>query len=569
MPAQKYFIDVRHSGLNKFQRISGSDPWVVKERADAKQTAWAEEWERRQGVQRERDSRATSKRAKEQKKEEAEQLTEEAESALSALEGLLSARRTVTEAKLFDGLRDHSRFDEPPPIPPQPIPLPAQPLRVETTFTPAPATFGRKALELVSPHSKQERLAREHAEAEAIRQRDEQHNAMQRQQWESACLAINARNAEQKAAHQRDTQAWTERRTKFEQDRSAINAAVDRLRQSYRSLDSEAVEQVCEVVLSNSQYPDGFPHTFQVQHDKTSKTLVVDYTLPSLEHLPTLKSVKYVQSKDDFSESHMNEAAQRKQYDSVVYQLIIRTFWELFQADSVGALDAVVFNGFVDTIDKGTGKAIRPCIASVRAERAEFAEFDLSAVDPKACFRRLKGLGSAQLNAFAPIAPIMQMKTDDVRLIEGRHVIEGVNAGMNLAAMDWEDFEHLVRDLFEREFGTHGAEVRVTRASHDGGVDAIVFDPDPIRGGKFIIQAKRYTNVVGVSAVRDLYGTMIAEGAGKGILVTTAHYGADAYSFAKDKPIVLLDGSNLLHLLQKHGVSAHIDIASARQASAS
>ena len=60
--------------------------------------------------------------------------------------------------------------------------------------------------------------------------------------------------------------------------------------------------------------------------------------------------------------------------------------------------------------------------------------------------------------------------------------------------MDWDDFEHLVRQLFEREFAASvGAEVKVTRASRDYGVDAIVFDPDPIRGGKYVIQAKRYT----------------------------------------------------------------------------
>jgi hypothetical protein len=53
----------------------------------------------------------------------------------------------------------------------------------------------------------------------------------------------------------------------------------------------------------------------------------------------------------------------------------------------------------------------------------------------------------------------------------------------NLAAMPWEDFEHLVRQLFEWEFGRHGAEVRLTRTSRDRGVDAIIFDPDPLRGG--------------------------------------------------------------------------------------
>ncbi len=61
--------------------------------------------------------------------------------------------------------------------------------------------------------------------------------------------------------------------------------------------------------------------------------------------------------------------------------------------------------------------------------------------------------------------------------------------------------------MFELEFGARGAEVRITRASRGGGVDAVAMDPDSIRGAKFVIQAKRYTNVVPVSAVRDLFGT--------------------------------------------------------------
>jgi restriction system protein len=124
--------------------------------------------------------------------------------------------------------------------------------------------------------------------------------------------------------------------------------------------------------------------------------------------------------------------------------------------------------------------------------------------------------------------------------------------------MEWEDFEHLVRELFQKEFAQTGGEVRVTQASRDRGVDAIAFDPDPIRGGKFVIQAKRYNMVVSVSAVRDLYGTMIAEGATKGILVTTSYFGRDSREFAKDKPITLIDGENLVHMFQKHGYNVHI-----------
>ncbi|EIL96075.1 restriction endonuclease, partial [Rhodanobacter denitrificans] len=144
--------------------------------------------------------------------------------------------------------------------------------------------------------------------------------------------------------------------------------------------------------------------------------------------------------------------------------------------------------------------------------------------------------------------------------MESKDILAEINSIENLATMDWEDFEHLVRQLFEKMFTENGAEVKVTRASRDGGVDAVVFDPDPIRGGKFVIQAKRYTNVVPVSAVRDLYGTVINEGATKGILVTTSYFGSDSIEFAKDKPLTLIDGSNLVYLFQQYGYKVRISL---------
>ncbi|MGO7718705.1 restriction endonuclease, partial [Rhizobium johnstonii] len=80
-----------------------------------------------------------------------------------------------------------------------------------------------------------------------------------------------------------------------------------------------------------------------------------------------------------------------------------------------------------------------------------------------------------------------------------------------------------------------------------------------------VIQAKRYTRTVGVSAVRDLYGTVLNEGASKGLLVTTADYGPDANKFASGKPITLISGANLLHLLAKNGIQATIDLREARK----
>ena len=113
----------------------------------------------------------------------------------------------------------------------------------------------------------------------------------------------------------------------------------------------------------------------------------------------------------------------------------------------------------------------------------------------------------------------------------------------------------LITDLFEKM----GLETRLTRPSRDGGVDCVAYDARPILGGKVVILAKRYKNTVGVSAVRDLFGTVHNEGASKGILVTTSGYGQASHEFANGKPLELLDGGNLLSLLQEHaGIEAKI-----------
>jgi restriction system protein len=58
------------------------------------------------------------------------------------------------------------------------------------------------------------------------------------------------------------------------------------------------------------------------------------------------------------------------------------------------------------------------------------------------------------------------------------------------------------------------------------------------------------------------------EGANRGILISTSSFGPDAYEFAKDKPISLVDGANLLQMLQRHGKRFRINLEEARQLNA-
>jgi restriction system protein len=358
--------------------------------------------------------------------------------------------------------------------------------------------------------------------------------------------------------------AWRADKEKFAKQIAIHNSAIDAQRLRYVKGDPDAVAEYCDLVLARSSYPDEFPQEFQTDYDDSTRTVVVEYRVPAPGDLPTLREVRYIASRDEYKETHLKDAEVRALYDQVVYQIALRTIHEVLEADEIDAIDAVVFNGWVNYIDPRNGSPTRACIASVQTTKDEFNKINLGAVEPRECFRALKGVAAARLASIAPVAPILQLNRQDARFVAGQGVTGSIGAETNIAAIGWEEFEHLVREIFAAEFSTGGGEVKVTQSSRDGGVDAIAFDPDPVRGGKIVIQAKRYTNPVDVSAVRDLYGTVMNEGAIKGILVTTSTFGPDAYRFAKDKPLTLLNGGNLLHLLAKHGHKARIDLKEAK-----
>ena len=63
-----------------------------------------------------------------------------------------------------------------------------------------------------------------------------------------------------------------------------------------------------------------------------------------------------------------------------------------------------------------------------------------------------------------------------------------------------------------------------------------------------------------MSAVRDLYGTVLNEGAAKGILVSTSGNGSSSFVFAQNKPLQLIVGRELIYLLAEHtGLQARIE----------
>jgi HJR/Mrr/RecB family endonuclease len=322
------------------------------------------------------------------------------------------------------------------------------------------------------------------------------------------------------------------------------------------SINSERIASDAEVALIGMR--TGIDHKPQVKvaYLRDSRQLVIEYVLPDVSVIPKAKSYRYVKSKDEVVESARPASQIKTLYANAIAQLTLLCLATVFADDTKGAVDVIAFNGVVETLDPRTGLPVRPCLITVRVTRESFAALNLNHVDPQACLKHLSAGISRSPTELAPVKPVLEFSMVDPRFVDAVDAISTMDDRPNLLELKWTEFESLIQNLFTKM----GLEARQTRPSRDGGVDCIAYDTRPIFGGKIVIQAKRYKNTVGVSAVRDLFGTLQNEGASKGILVTTSGYGAASFEFAQNKPIELIEGANLLYLLETYaGIRARIE----------
>lgn len=111
----------------------------------------------------------------------------------------------------------------------------------------------------------------------------------------------------------------------------------------------------------------------------------------------------------------------------------------------------------------------------------------------------------------------------------------------NLRALSPKEFETFVARIFRRK----GYEVTMRGSSGDQGVD---LELAKAGGKRAIVQCKRYRSTIGPEIARELYGTLIHEGAAHAFLVTTSAISATSRKWAAGKSMTLIDGDTLVQL---------------------
>ncbi|MFF1278399.1 restriction endonuclease [Streptomyces marokkonensis] len=450
---------------------------------------------------------------------EARRRTEELEAQVASLQGLLATGCQVPAFRASSLMR----AEDIPPFDPGPL---AWPVRM-----PDPNQYQAQGGWTAN------RQAQAQAEARARFEHD----------WHAAQVAEGQRQ-QQLAALQRDYEQRTEsQRAEVRRHNSGVVEVTEGVR---RGDPDSVVEYFSAALYASTAWPEGFPRQVAAAYDAAGRQLVLDWELPTYDVVPEAKSVRYLSREDQYKEAARPVSQRRALYREVLGQSMLLVLHQLFTADEYGILDSIALNGFVDAPDPATGRQMQIFLATVMASRAAFTDLHLGQVDPVSCLTdALRGQLSTRPDQLTSVRPSRQPQ--DVGSPVAAH---GGDHEPNLYDMDPIDFEALVADLFR----AMGMQAVTTQRSNDGGVDVDAMDPTPIRGGKIVVQVKRYRNTVPPTAVRDLYGTVQDVGANKGVLVTTSGFGPGSHTFARGKPLELIAGSELVDLLHRHGLRGRL-----------
>ncbi|WP_406257559.1 restriction endonuclease [Streptomyces nigra] len=487
--------------------------WAEMQRQQQRQMEAEARRRRDEARQARMDQRRAAQEYREFRQGEARRRTEEIEAQVAALQGLLGTGCQAPALRVASLMRPE----------------------VIAPFDPGPLAWPVRMPDQSQYQAQGGWTASRRAQAQA------EARARFEQAWHAA-QAAEAQRLQRLAAAQQEYERGAEaQRAEIRRHNAGLAEVTAGVR---RGEPDSVVEYFSAALYASTSWPEGFPRQVAAAYDPAARQLVLDWEMPAYDVVPEAKSVRYVPAQDQDKETARPVSQRRALYREVLAQSMLLVVHQLFATDEHGVLDSVDLNGFVDAPDPATGRRTHIFLATVMAQRADFTGLHLEQVDPVSCLTdALRGQIATRPDQLTAVRP--SRRPQDV----GNHVVtHGGDEEPDLFAMDPIAFESLVADLFR----AMGMQAVTTQRSNDGGVDVDATDPTPIRGGKIVVQVKRYRSTVPPTAVRDLYGTVQDCGANKGVLVTTSAFGPGSHTFARGKPLELISGAELVDLLHRH-----------------
>jgi restriction system protein len=449
-----------------------------------------EKWLRAQLREQERQDRAGAAAARAAERERKQRHIAECQARAESLTHAVEERVAQLESILARGLNRSARLDvrrmwRTDPAPSlelgdyaQPAPLPDWDL-----FRPdEPGVFG-------SLFGGRSRRAARLAEAEVEFQREQreyEERERRRQAWVRDRRREHARQVE---AH--DAQVRRH------------NAEVESWHQGQVARDRDSMERYLNLVAERVPLPDELPRAAEITYSPRGEQVVARVELPGFDAVPAVARYSYVPTKDQQRETPRPKAQAAALYRSVISQITLLYVRDLFDSDP--ALQTVDVNGHVHTVNPATGHREYPCLISATVAREVFDGLHLRDVSPRDCLRHLNALISGHPHEVEAITPIREFDLTRYSFIEGLDAVSRLDSRPDLMDMTPTEFEHFVRQVFEAMPDIQGW---TTERTGDDGIDTVIINRNSVIGGLTVVQAKKYSNVIGVSHVRELVGAM-------------------------------------------------------------
>ena len=420
----RFIARIKHLGLGTFRVLKDEFRWRLENTVEAQFKKWDEKW----AIISQKKKSQTDKEAS---LNIAQERTRDAQEKQKQIEDLLIYALNVDATINWDSLKDTKEFK---------VPNPKYILerRLAVIAAPAPPTYREMPKEpqkgLYKPQlSFVDKMFKSQKEKKIKQSETLYQEAMNA--WKKSIDEANSINSNLKEQHEQKLKEveeqkktvikhfdalekdWEREKEAYNDGQKEHNETTEKLKENYCHKNAEAVIKYCGMILNNSQYPETFPKDFDLDYNSDSKLLIVEYVLPAPDDIPTLTDIKYIATKKELKESFLSETQLSKIYDAAIYKTTLRTLHELFEADKAEALEEIIFNGWVNAINKATGKKVSNCIVTIQVRKAEFNEIELSNVDPKTCFKNFKGIGSSKLTSITAVQPIAQINKNGKRFI--------------------------------------------------------------------------------------------------------------------------------------------------------
>jgi len=215
--------------------------------------------------------------------------------------------------------------------------------------------------------------------------------------WEKQKERVEARNRirydefmeSKKKLEERNSSKYKE----WEKLKDQLNDDIKIYSDGYKSLDAEAVEKYCELIISRSDFRgmriDRKP---ALRYVEDKKFLFIEFTLPKKSELIKVKEITFDADGEQFLEVEYTDSELEGRYVKVLQNIALKVIYEILSLDSADAINEINFRGIVKKEDRITDRSINIPVMTIAAPKEEFLSLNLTTETLQDCFELLGGI---------------------------------------------------------------------------------------------------------------------------------------------------------------------------------